>query len=219
MIELSRGAAPLFVASSRGLWQIALNSFPLSLILLPPLPSLAHGRFQTGQKTRQQQRWYFLVHYSHEYNWEKRIGIPGNFSRCFGGAAAHVLGALASPKTKHAPPHLQNNGKNRPVELFSLLRCVKLHLTEAFIQWRQVGRGGGVLVFPSFIIIPHPRIRIRALSCSKWGATGRRMDSEQWSTRISCTYQTDRCSVCTGLLFFKNCFKVAKFWKIYFFLL
>ena len=27
------------------------------------------------------------------------------------------------------------------------------------------------------------------------------------------------CSVCTGLLFFENCFKVAKFCKIYFFLL
>ena len=44
-----------------------------------------------------------------------RGNIPGDFSRCFGGAAAHVLGPLPSPKTKHSPPHLQNNGKNRTV--------------------------------------------------------------------------------------------------------
>lgn len=51
-------------------------------------------------------------------NWfELRIYSGTDWAQC---AAAHVLGALASPKTKHSPPHLQNNGKNRPVLMFKL---------------------------------------------------------------------------------------------------
>ena len=47
---------------------------------------------------------------------EQVYPLPGDFSRCFGGAVANVLFWGMGEGPKHAPPHLQNNGKNRPVE-------------------------------------------------------------------------------------------------------
>ena len=41
--------------------------------------------------------------------------VPGDFSRWVRGAAAHVLFWLMPEGPKHAPPHLEFNGKNRPV--------------------------------------------------------------------------------------------------------
>ena len=49
------------------------------------------------------------------YNEVRPFELPGDFSRCFGGAAANVLFWGMGGGQKHAPPHLQNNGKNRPV--------------------------------------------------------------------------------------------------------
>ena len=49
----------------------------------------------------------------------------------------HVFGALASPKTKYAPPHLEFNGKNRPVDKASLKKR-DYHLLTPYGHWRQV---------------------------------------------------------------------------------
>ena len=43
------------------------------------------------------------------------------------------MGALASPKTKHVPPHLEFNGKNRPVNIqlfYNQISKSILHMTE-----------------------------------------------------------------------------------------